>query len=64
MIERLADRLRDLSVAHESLSDSDQRTCLVRTAIPDMVRRDLAHNGHLADGASLSNRLLVWVELA
>jgi hypothetical protein len=63
LIERLAEGLRDLSVAHDGLFDPDQRTRLVRAVIPDMVRRDLAHNGLLADGASLSNRLLVWVEL-
>lgn len=62
-IERLAERIRDLAVAHEALFESDQRTELIRAVIPEMVRRDLAHNGLLANGASLSNRLLAWVEL-
>jgi hypothetical protein len=62
-IERLAEKLRDLAVSHEALFESGQRTELVRAVIPEMVRRDLAHNGLLANGASISNRLLAWVEL-
>jgi len=62
-IERLAEKLRDLAAAHEAHFESDKRTELVRAVIPEMVRRDLAHNGLLANGASISNRLLAWVEL-
>jgi hypothetical protein len=62
-IERLGEKLRDLTTAHEALLESAQRTDLVRAVIPEMVRRELAHNGLLANGASISNRLLAWVEL-
>lgn len=62
-IERLAEKVRDLAAAHEALFDTGQRTELVRAVIPEMVQRDLAHNGLLANGASISNRLLAWVEL-
>jgi hypothetical protein len=40
-----------------------QRSESVRAVIPEMVRRELANSGLLADGASISNRLLAWVEL-
>jgi hypothetical protein len=62
-IERLVEQLRDLAAAHEALFESAQRTELVRAIIPEMLRRDLAHHGQLANGASISNRLLAWVEL-
>ncbi|MHB1423870.1 MAG: DEAD/DEAH box helicase [Gemmataceae bacterium] len=62
-IERLAEKLRDLAIAHDGLFEPGERTDLVSTVIPDMVRRDLAHNGLLANGASISYRLLAWVEL-
>jgi ERCC4-related helicase len=62
-IERLAESLRDLSSAQIGLFPPIQRTELVRNVIPEMVRRDLTHNGLLGNGASISNRLLAWVEL-
>ena len=62
-IERFAEKLRELVVSHEALFHSGQRTELVRAIIPEMVRRELAHNGLLANGASISNRLMAWVEL-
>ncbi len=62
-VERLAETLRDLAPAREWLLEARQRTELVRTVIPEMVRRDLTHGGLLANGASISNRLLAWVEL-
>ena len=63
LIERLSERLRDLSPAQEGLFQPNQRIELVRNVIPDMVRRDLTHNGLLANGASITNRLLAWIEL-
>jgi hypothetical protein len=62
-VERLAERLRDLAAAHNALFEPSQRAELVRGVIPEMVRRELAHNGLLANGASISNRMLAWVEL-
>ena len=63
-VERLAENLRDLAPAYEVLLDARQRMELVHAVIPEMVRRDLTHGGLLANGASISNRLLAWVELA
>ena len=62
-VERLTERLRELAAAHDALFEPSQRTELVRGVIPEMVRRELAHNGLLANGASISDRLLAWVEL-
>jgi SNF2-related domain/Helicase conserved C-terminal domain len=62
-IERLVEKLRDLAPAHDGLFESGHRTDMVCSIVPGMVRRDLSHNGLLANGASISNRLLAWVEL-
>jgi hypothetical protein len=63
LIERLAENLQDLTPAEEGLFRPSDRANLVRNVIPEMVRRDLTHNGLLVNGASISNRLLAWVEL-
>jgi superfamily II DNA or RNA helicase len=63
MIERLAETLQDLAPAQEGLFRPTERANLVRNVIPEMVRRDLTHNGLLVNGASITNRLLAWFEL-
>jgi hypothetical protein len=62
-VERLGADLRDLELAREALLRPDQRLEWVRSLIPEMIRRELTHNGHLVNGASLTARLLAWVEL-
>lgn len=62
-IERLASNLCDLEVAQECLLAPERRDHWVRSLVPEMIRRELDHNGLLGNGASLSARLLAWVEL-
>jgi hypothetical protein len=62
-IERLAESLRELSPSHDGLFPSDERLELIHSLIPDMLRRELTHNGLLGATDSLSSRLLAWVEL-
>lgn len=40
----------------------EQRTTLLHTELPEIVRRDLAFRGNLSDSASISSRLLAWIE--
>lgn len=63
-IERCAGELMQLEPMSASQIDSSRRTELVRFALPDLIRRDLAHAGVFGDGASLSARMLAWIELA
>ncbi len=62
-IERLVARLRDLDASHENLLRPERRVEWVRSLLPEMIRRELAHTGSLPDGASFSTRLVAWVEL-
>jgi SNF2 family DNA or RNA helicase len=63
-MERLADRLRELQPADRQVFAPARRTDLVRSAVPEMIRRELAHAGVLTEDASFSARLLAWVEVA
>lgn len=63
-IERLATSFRELEPAAEGLVPPEQRVEWVRSVLPEMFQRELAHNGCLADGASFSARLLAWVEVS
>ena len=62
-IERLAASVRELAPSHDGLFQSDERIDLVRSLIPDMLHRELTHNGLLTSADSLSSRLLAWIEL-
>jgi len=62
-IERVLTTIRDVAVSHEELFDSSRRMALVQTVIPEMLQRELAHNGWLANGVSITSRLVAWVEL-
>lgn len=62
-LERMEDHLHGLEPAQQFLFEPARRTALVRTAIPEMIRRELAHAGVLAEDASFSARLLAWVEI-
>lgn len=63
-IERLADSLGNLEPASSSVLSTANRTNLVSTTIPEMLRRDLLHKGLLSDSVTVSWRLLAWVEFA
>ena len=62
-IERAAASLRDLAAAQECLLPEERRADWIRSLVPEMIRRELTHSGLLGNGASLSVRLLAWVEL-
>jgi Helicase conserved C-terminal domain len=61
-IEVLLPSLGNLSPATECIFTTAARTELATTAIPDMLRRDLAHKGLLSDSVTMDRRLLAWVE--
>jgi len=62
-IEKLAVSFKQLAPADDGRVPMHRRHELVQSVIPDMVRRELAHAGALAEDASFSIRLLAWVEL-
>ena len=62
-IELLVNSLGRLRPGAESMFSADKRTELVSTAIPEMLRRDLAHKGLLSDSVTLNWRLLAWIEV-
>ena len=63
-LERMATRLRELQPMRTALFDRDKRTSLVRSDLPEMIRRELTHAGSLPEGASFSARLLAWIEVS
>ena len=62
-LERLVDRLHDLQPSDQPVFEPSRRVELVRSAVPEMIRRELAHAGMLAEDTSFSARLLAWVEI-
>ena len=62
-IEFLVNTLEQLQPGPESALDIEKRAQLIRTALPDMLRRELAYKGLLSDLVNLSWRLLTWIEL-
>ncbi|MBM4089901.1 MAG: DEAD/DEAH box helicase [Planctomycetes bacterium] len=62
-LERIEDYLHGLEPAQQFLFEPTRRAELVRSAVPEMIRRELAHAGVLAEDASFSARLLAWVEV-
>ena len=62
-IELLATSLKNLQPASSSTFTALRRAELVSAAIPDMLRRDLAHKGMLSDSVTLNWRLLAWIEV-
>jgi hypothetical protein len=55
--------LGNLSPASEAMIAPAVRTELATTVMPDMLRRDLAHQGLLSESVTVDSRLLAWVEL-
>lgn len=62
-IELLAKSLMEVAPGPESLLEPIARKDLVRTVLPEMLRRDLTHKGLLSDSATLAWRLLAWIEV-
>ena len=62
-LERLADRIHDLQPSDQAVFDPSRRTELVLSAVPEMIRRELAHAGVLTEDTSFSARLLAWMEV-
>ena len=62
-LERIDDCLHSLEPSEQSVFNPDHRCELVRSALPEMIRRELAHAGVLAEDASFSAKLLAWVEV-
>jgi hypothetical protein len=61
-IEFLVNALERLQPGAKSVSDIDKRAQLVRTVLPDMLRRELLYKGLLSESVNLSWRLLTWIE--
>jgi hypothetical protein len=59
----MEDCLHGLEPAQQFLFEPVRRAELVRSSVPEMIRRELAHAGVLAEDASFSARLLAWVEV-
>ncbi len=51
-------------LGREPNSQPAKRTEAIKSVIPDMLRRELVHAGVLSEDASLSTKLLAWIELA
>ncbi|MFW6106657.1 MAG: helicase-related protein, partial [bacterium] len=62
-VEEMSDRFHNLQSASESLFNDARRADLVRSVIPEMIRRELEHAGILNEETSFSARLLAWVEV-
>lgn len=62
-IECLANSIRTLKPADPSATTKANGVDLVRTVIPEMLRRDLEHKGMLSESVTLASRLLAWIEL-
>jgi superfamily II DNA or RNA helicase len=61
-MEAMLPSLANLSPSSETLFAPAARRELASTVIPDMLRRDLAHKGLLADSVTMDWRLVAWVE--
>jgi superfamily II DNA or RNA helicase len=62
-IENLVDSFSTLLPAINSSVEPATRTEFLTTAIPEVLRRDLAHKGLLSNSVTMASRLLAWIEL-
>ena len=63
-LEHVIDRIRDVQPTDHAVFDRSRRVELVRSVVPEMIRRELAHAGVLTEDTSFSARLLAWMEVA
>ena len=63
-VETVLNSLSSLDARSVSVFTEEERRGLVRTVIPEMLRRDLTHKGLLSDSVTVAWRLLAWVELS
>ncbi len=54
--------LRELEPAISSQFDAPTRARIVKSTLPDMLRREVEHRGLLREDASLATRLIGWIE--
>jgi len=62
-LEVNASSIRSLDTASLPSLQPEQRSTLLHTGLPEIVRRDLAFRGHLSESSSISSRLLAWIEI-
>lgn len=62
VIENSMDSLSGLQPGIESVFEPKERAELLSSVLPELLRRDLEHRGHLSGSMHLSARLLAWVE--
>lgn len=62
VIENSMDSLSNLRPGIESVFEPKERAELLSSVLPELLRRDLEHRGHLSGSMHLSARLLAWVE--
>jgi len=62
-LERLSDHLHSLQPSDQLLFDESRRADLVRSVIPNMIRRELEYAGVLTEETSFSAKMLAWVEV-
>jgi hypothetical protein len=62
-LEVNASAIRSLDTASLPSLQPEQRSTLLHTGLPEIVRRDLAFRGHLSESSSISSRLLAWIEI-
>ena len=63
-LEQLADCIHDLQPSDQAVFSASRRIELVRSIVPEMIRRELAHAGVLTEDTSFSAKLLAWAEVA
>jgi hypothetical protein len=62
-LESSARDIRLLSATAIATLLPEERSTLLIAVFPEILRRDLAFKGHLAETTSISSRLLAWIEL-
>jgi superfamily II DNA or RNA helicase len=62
VIENSMDSLSGLHPGIDLVFDPKERAELLSSVLPELLRRDLEHRGHLSGSMHLSARLLAWVE--
>lgn len=62
-LERVVQHIHDLQPSEQSIFAPSRRADLVRSALPEMIRRELVHAGVLTEETSFSAKLLGWVEV-
>jgi hypothetical protein len=62
-LELIASAIRSFGTESLPSLQPEQRSTLLNTELPEIVRRDLAFRGLLSESSSISSRLLAWIEI-